>query len=134
MGQLNYDALRFWLALLLALVSLATSAWVWWSSRTRATRANIDAVNTRVTLVHEESRQMNAALRKETDHTAAELRKDVDRLAIEVKAMPNHEDLKAVYERLGSVDRQLSQLVGSVKGVERGFEMINNHLLNKERS
>lgn len=134
MGQLNYDALRFWLAFILALVSLLTSVWVWWNGRTRATRANIDAVNTRVTLVHEESRQMTAALRKDTDHAAATLRKDVDRLAMEVESRPDHEDLKAVYERLGSVDRQLSQLVGSVKGVERGFEMINNHLLNKERS
>jgi uncharacterized protein HemX len=123
LGQLNYDALRFWLAFIIAVLSLATSVWVWWNGRSSATRANIDAVNTRVTLVHEESRQMNTALRK-----------DIDRLDVEVRTLPDHDDLKQVYERLGSVDRQLSQLVGSVKGVERGFEMINNHLLNKERS
>lgn len=110
-SALNYDGLRFWWQVFLALCSVVAAAYTWHVSRSRATKKGV-----------EEIRALVAALRCEQD-----------RLQMEVNHLPTHADIGSVYGRLSAMEMRLSELVGSVAGMTRGLDNINTYLLNKER-
>lgn len=121
MGQLDYDALRFWLELLLALAALSATGYGWWIGRTRATRANIEAVNTRVTVVYDDCRQSINVLRK-----------DLDKVEVKMEGLPNHDDLAEMHKKINGVDSQLQQIIGGLTEVKSTVGMINQHLLTRD--
>ena len=122
MGLLNYDALRFWLALIIGLLSLGSVVYSWRVGRTSATRASIEAVHKRVTDVQEESRK--------ADNT---IRTDIVKLETRMDGLPNHEDLGKLHQRINTVDGHLQQIAGGITGLKNTVEMINRHLLEKDR-
>jgi outer membrane murein-binding lipoprotein Lpp len=105
----DWGAMKFFLDLLLAVGVVAVGVYTWWVTRGQATKAAIDAVGERVDHV---------------EHRVARVEQDV-------KHLPTHDDVMDLSAKISNLHGDLRELRGSMKGVERSVQLINEHLINK---
>jgi len=97
MGEMNYDAAKFWLEIVLFVINVGFWAFVWNSNKDKATKAQLE------------------------EH-AIRLGKMDERL----KASLSHTELAPVYERINSVDKQLGKIQGQMHTLDLIHELLLN--------
>lgn len=110
---MDYEALRFWFDVFQLLLTGVVAVYVWLTSRHRVT---------------------TSAIRKLEEDVDQRLDNQGDRLTrVEqvVESLPRHKDIGQVYDRLNALHGQLQKLTGTVGGVARQLELVNDHLLNR---
>ena len=50
------------------------------------------------------------------------------------KHAPTHTDLAAIYSRINLLAERQSEMVGSLTGIQRGLDRVEEHLLNRKES
>ena len=104
----NYTALRFWFDVGQYVVTIAIGVYVWVSGRLSARAGEL------------------ARARKEMGRMNERLRK----LEIDMDHAIDHEDLRAVHERINAVGDLVANLSGKMDGVKGAVDMIQEHLLS----
>ncbi len=104
---MDYSAAKFWFDVVQTAFMAFVSVYVWWTTRTRATKAAIDRVDDRV-----------------TGH-------ETRLLLIEqhAKHIPGHEDLGAIHNRVDQVGQGVRTLEGEMKQINHTLHLIQQHLL-----
>lgn len=99
------QSVKYWFDLLQTLAIIGVTFWIWNADR-------------------------KAARKKEVDDEIARLSQRVTVVEERVKAAPNDEDLKRIYDQIGTVSGELQELVGEFRGVRRTLDLLQEHLLN----
>lgn len=118
----DYDRLRFWLDFVMALFVVISAGAGFWLGRWQALRSKQETLKD----------ELGAMVGNQTAKLS-ELRADLTALERQVESLPSHEDLGQVYNRLSTVDNNLSRLIGQVEGMSRGLDNINHFLLNTSK-
>ena len=147
----DYNAMRFFLELLLVLWSCVNSAWLYLANRQRATAEDLTAFKTAVQqIVKETQQEFQAAIKRVEDDLEGEcqvlddkredLGRDVVRLQESMRHSVTQGDLDKIYQRingmsnsvdkrLGEVGSSLSHLDGRFSGVEARINQVLGKLL-----
>jgi len=94
---------RFWLDFAQGAFSFLIGVYAWISRRHQATVDQIGSLESRM-----------------------------DRVEIEIKHAPTKEDFRLLADRVGQVHGDLRELSGSMSGLKRAVDIMNEHLLNRE--
>ena len=103
--KIDYSAWRFWWDVGITILLGANALFTWLSTRTKANAAEIGDARRELALVREEMRSMDERL----------------------KAAIGHSDLRPIYERMNSMDKQL----GEISGKLHTLDLIHEYLMNK---
>ena len=100
MPSMDYAAWRFWFDALQLFGTLLIGVYVWWTSRERVTKKRFE-----------------------------EQDKRISNLEFEVKrgGCPHHPDL---VKRMDIMHGEMKELIGTVKGVNRAVDLMNEYLIN----
>ncbi|MDT8428506.1 MAG: DUF2730 family protein [Pseudomonadales bacterium] len=109
MEQIDWGVARFAFDVLQVLFMAGVSVYVWWTGRTKATQAAIDAAHERMGTID----------------------RRLDGIEGEIKHLPGHNDLAEIYRKVNDVDKTLSKLSGELTGINRTLNLINDYLLNQ---
>ena len=107
---IDYAALRFYLDVVQWVSTVGLGIFVWMKNRTQANTNEV----------------------KEVKAGMGALENRVIKLETAIKAVPSHDDLGAVYERINDVAENVAELSGKMDGVRGGLDMIHDHLLNSK--
>lgn len=105
---MDYDALRFWLEIIVLIAVVANTFYTFISNRHKANKTAIDDVNSSV----------------------SDLVSRVDKMEVTLHGSPSHEDLSRMYERMNNVGNKLEKMSGAMEGMATQLSLINEHLLN----
>lgn len=115
----DYDRLRFWVDVFMALFVVVSAGCGFWIGRWQALRSRQESLKD----------ELAAMVGKQTAKLS-ELRADLTALERQVGSLPSHDDLGQVYARISTMDNNLAKLMGQVEGMSRGLDNINHFLLN----
>lgn len=113
--DLDYKALSFGLQALNTFGLIVVGVYSWISNRHKANASSIEAVKDQVL----------------EDMTKIESR--FARVESEIRHLPTHNDMGAVYERVNEVAETLSALQGQLQQMNSGVQMIHQYLLNQNQ-
>jgi len=131
--NIDYATWRFWWDIVQTAATLLVGAYVWFVNRDRVT-------NSRITALRSESDKRFTEMGKGLD---ARLDKHSERL-VRVEAVcghqPNHGDLSKVYDRINALSEKqgemgagVANLQGEMQAILRQLNLINEHLINRDR-
>lgn len=101
---LNYEALKFWLSVIHFLGMVGVGIYAWYVSRKKATNDAVAKISDRVT-----------------------------RTEITLEHMPTHKDISEISTRIESMHGEISRMSGTLAGVNRAVDLMNEHLLTGSR-
>lgn len=104
--------MKFWFDVVQLVLTGAVGFYVFLTNRHRVTTGAIK------TLEHDVDRRLDQQNERLT------------RVEQDIKSLPNHQDIGQVYDRLNAVHGELQKLTGTVGGLTRQLELVNDHLLN----
>ena len=107
--SLDWTALRFLLDLVLVAGMCAVAYYTWWASRMNANKTAIKRVDERV---------------HEVEGRVAEVERELNH-------MPTHADISELSSRIGDVHGDLREIKGSLKGLSRAVDLMNEHLIRQ---
>ena len=111
--DIDYKALSFYLQLANSLGVVLVAIYAWISNRHKANASAIKEVSDSIL----------------EDMSVIEAR--FARIESEIKHLPTHNDMGAVYERINTVAETLSALSGEIRQMNAGLKLIHTHLLSK---
>jgi tetrahydromethanopterin S-methyltransferase subunit G len=98
---INYQALQFWFSVANAAVTGLIGLYVWLSSRQRATKRDIDAMDDRLIRIE-----------KDVEHA------------------PSRADIERLNDRISQIGNSVTGVEGELRQINRSLQLINDHLLN----
>jgi hypothetical protein len=104
---MDFSAAKFWLDLVVVIGLIVQFFWVKRSNKDKATTKNI------------------VDLRKHVDELQASNEKRLTRVESEITHLPTHTDLK-------EINKSLSSMEGTLKGLSRAVDLMNEYLLNRK--
>jgi archaellum component FlaC len=139
----KYEELKFWLAVIQFISTIAIGIYVWWSNREKVTNGRFTSLETKVqemvskpelTQAKEKRDLEIAGIKKITDNLAAacpcypEMKSRLDghndrlsqhkelitRIEGEFKHLPKHDDLEKIYERVNKVSGDMATIKADV--------------------
>lgn len=111
--QPNYQALNFWFSVINFLVVSAVGIMAWWGNRNKITNTRFQTAEERITKLETEVKHPPAC----TYHGQLELRIDSMR-----------EDMD---EKIKAVHGDTREIKGTVKGINRAVDLMNEFLINQ---
>lgn len=108
---LNYEALKFWLTLIQFIGMIGVGVYAWYATRQKATTLAVTALGERVD--------------KHSDR--------LTRAEISLEHMPTHRDISEISTRIESMHGEISRMSGTLSGVNRAVDLMNEHLLTVGR-
>jgi len=112
LGEVDYKALTFYLALLNTLGTIATFIYAWFSNKHKANASAIEKLS---------KSMMDDARVIEGRFTKVES---------DIKHLPTIQDIGSVYERVNAIATTLSKMQGEVGQINSGLNLLHTHLLN----
>ena len=109
MEFLDYNAARFWFAVLQWVFTGMVALVVFWLARTRAKGQALQALNDRI------------------DDNARRL----DMLERDMRDAPGHSDFQDLRESLSGLRAEVRQMTGTMQGLGRAVDLMTEHLINK---
>lgn len=106
---MNYAVWKFWLDVILILVNAGIGIYVWWSNREKVTNTRFRKLEERLGKVEGRVERMPVC----ENHARME--------ANDTKLMARLDDLHG----------DIRELAGSLKGLSRAVDLMNEHLINK---
>lgn len=151
---MNYQAAMFYLTLVMTIVNIIIGITVWWTNRDKITNTRFKEVEDRMTKAETTLASLSGAGKKADDaakalmemkqalnqslaglknsmtKAIADLRVEFDRKDTcgNHKRMEDHDT--EIFQTLRQLHKDLGELVGEVKGMARGLDLVNEHLLN----
>lgn len=98
---MNYQALQFWFSVANAAVTALIGLYVWLSSRQRATKRDIDAMDDRLIRIE-----------KDVEHA------------------PSRADFEKMNDRITQIGNSVTGVEGELRQINHSLQLINDHLLN----
>lgn len=114
--NIDFNAVRGWLAIIQFAATAAVGAYAWITARQRATEKDLQALRKRV----------NDRIEGHGDR--------ITRIETNVAHMPTHTDITNLSGRIEALHREIGRMNGTLKGVNRAVDLINEYLLNKDKS
>lgn len=109
---MDYERWRIGYDITVIVTVVANFVYSWVSSRTKANRAAIDRVDTRL----------------------SDVTRRVDRLETRADSAPTHEDLAVLHERINELSGAVRELTGVMGAVRRSIDRVESYLLqHRER-
>lgn len=102
MPEINYEAWKFWIAVVVMLFNIAAWIWIFWDRKNRATNSRVENVEKKVEGVE----------------------KDIVEIKTLVNVLPNQKSIE-------DLNKNISELKGRFDGVNRAVDLINQHLINQ---
>lgn len=103
----DYDAMRFWLEVILAMWALTSTAIAGWTAKTRANRESIQDVRSEV----------------------GKIDKRLSVVEADIESLPDHDDIGELHEKINAVDGSMKEIRGELAGVNRTLSLIHESLL-----
>jgi hypothetical protein len=107
--ELDYDAMKFWFDVFLSICLVASLIYNWIDKKSRVNKAEIEVLTSEMIAIN------NRLLVVEAD----------------MRAMPSHEDLGRLYERINGMSADVSEMAGAIKAMTNQLSMINQHLISE---
>lgn len=107
MELFDYNAARFWLALVVLLANTAIALYAWWQMRQRATSAALSELDTKISRVD----------------------RRVDSVEKDLQNQPQHKDLGRIHRDMGDLAKQMSNMNGTMEAVRSQVAMMNEYLM-----
>lgn len=111
---MDYEAWRFWIDILQALLTAGIGVYVWLVNRTRVNAARI--------------RKMEDDIDGRLDDTEHRLTK----VETAVEHGPSRQDLGKIHKRLDEVAQTVSRIEGENHAMARNIDLIHQHLLERQ--
>lgn len=105
----NWNALRFFLDMVVMFGVVAVGIYSWWISRNQAIKSDIFAVCGRVELVEER----------------------VTLVERDIRSMPTTADIFELNQRIACLHGDLREIKGTLKGLSRAVDLMNEHLISR---
>ena len=108
---LNWDwtALRFLLDLIMLLSVMTIGIYSWWVTRNQVIKSDIVSVSGRVDAVEER----------------------VTLVERDIRNLPTPADVSEINQRIASLHGDLREIKGSLRGLTRAVDLMNEHLINR---
>ncbi len=110
--NINYDAIRAWVDIVQIAGTVLIGIYVWITGRQRVTDQNLKTFKTKI----------NSRLDGHGDR--------ITRIESDVNHMPTHHDMAALSGRIEALHGDVHELVGTMTGLRRAVDLMNEHLLN----
>jgi hypothetical protein len=122
----DYEALKFWLSVGQVVGTAAVAVWVYFVSRQKATSLAVTDLDKQINdRVGQCMEQIDERVDKHADRiTRAEIRLD---------HMPTHKDISEISTRIEAMHGEISRMSGTLSGVNRAVDLMNEHLLAANR-
>lgn len=117
---MDYTAWRFWVDIAQTAGTIIIGVYVWMVNRKKAVEKRFAKI--------EEVFDKRCALRKTQIEV---LEKNGESLKMQLGHMPNHKDIKQLYQRIDLLHGSLSELNGRLVGINRAVDLINEFLINQ---
>ena len=101
MPELDYSSLQFWFDIAQTLVMIFVAIYTYMANRTKANKQAIEDMGERVSKVE-----------------------------IQIKHLPNHDDIGALHDKVNSVNATVSNIDGQLTALNKTMTLINEHLIS----
>jgi len=131
-----YGSWRFWMDIVQFAGIMVIGVYQWWANKQRVTAKRFLSLEKEVAKrVHEKkmaetlAEKNNECLRHlaRTAHAEA----SVIKLEADLKNAPSHRNLERIHARLDDLTGQMGTINGSLTGIRRSVELINEHLIKE---
>jgi hypothetical protein len=112
---LNYEALKFWMGFVQFIGMIGVGIYAWYASRQKATAKAVKDLD----------KQINTRVDGQSDR--------ITRAEITLEHMPTHKDISEISTRIESMHGEISRMSGTLAGVNRAVDLMNEHLLTAGR-
>lgn len=107
----SYDEAKFWIDAFNLVLVILLWIFTWWINRSKAASAEV----------------------RKAEKQRAALAGRMDLIEERIQHLPDDRDIERIHERIDDVSNQLSDMAGSMRASNRQLELINEHLINRER-
>jgi septation ring formation regulator EzrA len=108
MDAVDFQALDFWWSVLQTVILAFVAFYTYLTNRSKANRAAIDRLDSRVTQIAER----------------------VTLVENDLRHLPTQDDIKRLHERMDCVSAEMKEIKGEFSTARRTLDMIHEHLLN----
>lgn len=105
--SIDYSSIKFLLDVLQMLVTAAIALYLWQARKHTATNARVSELESDVALHGDR----------------------LSRIEVAMRGLPTHDDIGGVFQRISEVHGDVRQMRGSLEGLSRSVDLINQHLL-----
>jgi hypothetical protein len=113
---LDYEALKFWMGFIQFVGMIGVGIYAWYASRQKATAKAVEDLD----------RQINGRVDVHSDR--------ITRAEITLEHLPTHKDISEISTRIESMHGEISRMSGTVTGINRAVDLMNEHLLAASRN
>ena len=134
--KLDYTAYRFYLDVLQLAGTIAIGIYVYLSNRIRVTSKRFETLEKEVAK-RSKAQDLADAIAEQAvgcklhQSRTVKLENNFIELKADFKNGPTHHHLERIHERLDSLTEKLGKIDGSLSGINRAVDLINEHLINK---
>lgn len=120
----NYQPWIFAFNVFQFLLSSGLGIYVWWSNKEKVTNTRFDAQDKRITKIESDLQHPSCARHQALDDKLSSSNK-----ALDEKLNTSNQSLN---KRLDELHGDIRELTGSVKGLNRAVDLMNEYLINKK--
>lgn len=117
---LNYQALSFWWNVFLTLCLVALAIYQWIRGRHQANSNDIRVLRNEI-----------GKLIGDVEQKQHKLDNRITAVEHDLSQQPTARDIHAIYQSIGTVHADLKQVVGSLTGLQRAVDLMNQHLIER---
>lgn len=110
-----YAAWQFWFSVGTYVAALGVGVYVWFSNKHKANAAAVTDLD----------KQINKRVDTHADR--------ITRAEITLEHMPTHKDISEISTRIEAMHGEISRMSGTLSGVNRAVDLMNEHLLTAGR-
>ena len=132
----NYQPWIFAFNVFQFLLSSGLGIYVWWSNKEKVTNTRFDAQDKRITKIETDIQHPSCTRHQALDDKLSTSNKALDdKLSTSNKALDDKlsSSNQAFNKRLDELHGDIRELTGSVKGLNRAVDLMNEYLINKSK-